>query len=139
MSTTSSSGERAASKLDRADVQWIVAHGARIVDGIPRHGRTWRWSDAPLDSGTLSQLSHRGLIEHADRDEQTWRTPRRTIEALAEYQGVPEDEVGVTVGQERIADGEADDEGNRSSCGAARGRGRGREDGPSQAALAEFE
>lgn len=80
--------------LDRGDAEWMSCHAHELVDALPRSGATWRWGDVDLDTSTLRSMMHRGLIVQVDRNEQTWRTPRNTIRAIADYGGYDMDDVG---------------------------------------------
>lgn len=85
--------------LPRGQANWMTAHGAALVDTIPRPRCRWRWGEVEVDRGRLQRLRDFGLIE---RDGERWRTTRRCIRAIADYQSVPVDEVGARVGQQTL-------------------------------------
>ncbi len=104
---TAASGSDRVGSLSRGDAEWMTCHWRELVDSIPRPGVEWRWGDVDIDAGTLMVLRDRGLISRASDRRQTWRTPRSTIRAVADYGRVDESEVGVPACEVRRDEGQS--------------------------------
>lgn len=73
--------------------RWMTANAATLAEEIPRPECTWSWSETDLDRSLLCSLKNKDLIVHVGKQE--WRTPKKTIEEVANYGRLDEQDVGV--------------------------------------------